>query len=235
MASHPKLSLNSGTRLTDATEYRSAVGSLQYLAFTRPDISYAVNKLSQFMHAPTTDHWSAVKRVLRYLAGTTSHGLYFSRQNPSSLHAYSDADWAEDSDDFVSTNAYIIYLGRHPISWSSKKQKGVACSSTEAEYRSVANTSAELRWICSLLTELGINITGPPVIYYDNVGATYLCANPVFISSEIKSRLVYSELPMYPLKINWLMLLPNRSLVLHSLCCHPRLVLPRHLHLEGAY
>lgn len=182
MASHPKLSLNSGTRLTDATEYRSAVGSLQYLAFTRPDISYAVNKLSQFMHAPTTDHWSAVKRVLRYLAGTTSHGLYFSRQNPSSLHAYSDADWAEDSDDFVSTNAYIIYLGRHPISWSSKKQKGVACSSTEAEYRSVANTSAELRWICSLLTELGINITGPPVIYCDNVGATYLCANPVFHS-----------------------------------------------------
>ena len=134
MASHPKLSLNSCTRLTDATEYRSAVGSLQYLAFTRPDISYAVNKLSQFMHTPTTDHWSAVKRVLRYLAGTASHGLYFSRQNPSSLHAYSDADWAGDSDDFVSTNAYIIYLGRHPISWSSKKQKGVARSSTEAEY-----------------------------------------------------------------------------------------------------
>lgn len=134
------------------------------------------------MHTPTTDHWSAVKRVLRYLAGTASHGLYFSRQNPSSLHAYSDADWAGDSDDFVSTNAYIIYLGRHPISWSSKKQKGVARSSTEAEYRSVANTSAELRWICSLLTELGINITGPPVIYYDNVGATYLCANPVFHS-----------------------------------------------------
>lgn len=182
MATHHKLSLHSGTRLTDATEYRSAVGSLQYLAFTRPDISYAVNKLSQYMHAPTTDHWTAVKRVLRYLAGTASHGLYFSSQNPSSLHAYSDADWTGDIDDFVSTNAYIIYLSRHPISWSSKKQKRVAQSSTEAEYRSVVNTSAEIRWICSLLKELSININGPPVIYCDNVGATYLCANPVFHS-----------------------------------------------------
>ena len=83
---------------------------------------------------------------------------------------------------FISTNAYIIYLGKHPISWFSKKQKGVARSSTEAEYLSVANTSAELRWICSLLVELGININGHSVIYCDNVGATYLCGNPVFHS-----------------------------------------------------
>ena len=182
MAPDPKLTIKTGTPLTDPKENRSAVGSLQYLAFTRPDISYAVNKLSQYMHAPTSEHWQAVKRVMRYLAGTASHGLFFSRDNPSSLHAYSDADWAGDTDDFVSTNAYIVYLGKHPISWSSKKQSGVARSSTEAEYRSVANTSAELRWICSLLVELGIKIKGPPVIYCDNVGATYLCANPVFHS-----------------------------------------------------
>lgn len=140
MATHPELSINYRTRLSNATEYRSAVGRLQYLAFTRPDISYAVNKLSQFMHAPTLDHWQAAKRVLRYLTGTASHGLYFSRNNSSSLHAYSDADWDGDADGFISTNAYIIYLGKHPISWSSKKHKGVARSSNEAEYRSVANT-----------------------------------------------------------------------------------------------
>ena len=134
------------------------------------------------MHQPTSEHWQAAKRVLRYLAGTASHGLFFSRNNPTSLHAFSDADWAGDSDDFVSTNAYIIYLGKHPISWSSKKQKGVARSSTEAEYRSVANTSAEIISICSLLVELGIKIPAPPVIYCDNVGATYLCANPIFHS-----------------------------------------------------
>lgn len=119
---------------------------------------------------------------MRYLAGTASHGLFFSHNNISSLHAYSDVDWAGDTDDFVSTNAYIVYLGKHPISWSSKKQNGIVRSSTEDEYRSVANTSAELRWVCALLVELGINIKGPPVIYCDNVGATHLCANPVFNS-----------------------------------------------------
>lgn len=182
MATTPKLSVKSGTPLSDPSEYRKVVGSLQYLAFTRPDISYAVNRLSQYMHMPTTDHWSAVKRVLRYLAGTSDNGIFLQRGSTLSLHAYSDADWAGDSDDFVSTNGYIVYLGKHPVSWSSKKQKSVARSSTEAEYRSVANTSSELTWINSLLRELGIEQLKPPVIYCDNVGATYLCANPVFHS-----------------------------------------------------
>lgn len=182
LASHPKLTLASGTMLSNPTDYRMVVGSLQYLAFTRPDIAYAVNKLSQFMHRPTDDHWQAAKRVLRYLAGTASHGILVRKNSPLSLHAYSDADWAGDPDDYVSTNAYIIYLGATPISWSAKKQNGVARSSTEAEYRAVANTASELRWVCSLLSELGINLPAAPVIYCDNVGATYLCANPVFHS-----------------------------------------------------
>ncbi|KAL9299485.1 putative RNA-directed DNA polymerase [Arabidopsis thaliana] len=178
----PKLKLNDGVPLDDGTQYRSVIGSLQYLAFTRPDISYAVTRLSQFMHRPTSTHWQAAKRVLRYLAGTTSHGIFLHKNSPMALHAYSDADWAGDTDDYVSTNAYVIYLGRNPISWSSKKQKGVARSSTEAEYRSVANTASEVTWICSLMSELGLTIPSSPVIYCDNIGATYLCANPVFHS-----------------------------------------------------
>lgn len=144
MATSPKLSLNSGTPLSDPTTYRATVGSLQYLALTRPDISYAVNRLSQYMHIPTSEHWQAAKRLLRYLAGTSSHGIFFHRRNNNNLHTFSDADWAGDPDDYVSTQAYIVYLGKNPISWSSKKQKGMARSSTEAEYRSVANTSAEV-------------------------------------------------------------------------------------------
>ncbi|XP_019089224.1 PREDICTED: uncharacterized protein LOC109128017 [Camelina sativa] len=182
MSPKPKLSLTSGTLFDDPSKYRMVLGSLQYLSFTRPDIAYAVNKMSQFMHRPTDMHWQDAKQILRYLARTLSHGIYLRPNAPLALHAYSDADWTGDSDDMVSTNAYLIYLGSAPVSWSSKKQRGVACSSTEAEYRAVANTTAELRWLTSLLTELGVRLPTSPVVYCDNVGATYLCANLVFHS-----------------------------------------------------
>ncbi|XP_019057729.1 PREDICTED: uncharacterized protein LOC109116546 [Tarenaya hassleriana] len=176
------LILNSGLPLEDPTEYRNVVGSLQYLNFTRPDIAFTVNKLSQFMHSPTSDHWQAVKRVLRYLAGSPSLGIFMSSTNSFDLHAFSDADWGGNRDDYTSTSAHIVYLGEHPISWSSKKQRTAARSSTEAEYKSVASTAVELRWLSSLLSELGVPMTTKPVIFCDNVGATYLCANPVFHS-----------------------------------------------------
>ncbi|KAG7533328.1 Reverse transcriptase RNA-dependent DNA polymerase [Arabidopsis thaliana x Arabidopsis arenosa] len=182
MAATPMISLFTGSALDDASEYRSVLGSLQYLSFTRPDIAFAVNRLSQFMHRPTDAHWLAVKRILRYLAGTTTHGIFLRANAPLTIHAFSDADWARDNNDYLSTNAYIVYFGGSPISWSSKKQKSVARSSIEAEYRAVANTASELRWICSLLSEMGIPLPTAPVIYCDNMGATYLCANPVFHS-----------------------------------------------------
>ncbi|XP_019084254.1 PREDICTED: uncharacterized protein LOC109125913 [Camelina sativa] len=195
MATSPKLTLTTGTPISDPTPYRKLVGSLQYLSFTRLDIAYAVNKLSQFMHQPTHDHRQAAKRILRYLAGTTTHGIYFHANNNLSLyafsdnisrnlnlHSFSDADWAGDPDDYVSTNAYVVYLGRNPISWMAIKQIGVARSSTEAEYRAVAHTAVELTWVCDLLIELGITLPTPRVVYCDNVGATFLCVNPVFHS-----------------------------------------------------
>ncbi|CAA7018700.1 unnamed protein product [Microthlaspi erraticum] len=161
LAPHPQLILHDGSpKLEKPSEYRMVVGSLQYLAFTRPDIAYAVNRLSQFMHSPSETHWQTAKRVLRYLAGTSSHGIYLRADTPLNLHAYSDADWAGDRDDY----------------------KGVSRSSTEAEYKAVANTASEIRWVCSLLTQLGVTLTHTHVIYCDNVGDTYLCANPVFHS-----------------------------------------------------
>lgn len=182
MCPNTHLTLFSGTLLDDPKEYRAVVGSLQYLSLTRPDISFPVNKMSQYMHKPTTDHWNAVKRILRYLAGTMTRGITLKARNKPILHAFTDADWAGNKDDYTSTGAYIVYFGSHPIAWSSKKQTGAARSSTEAEYRSLASTTAEVCWVQSLLTEMGVRSSTQPVIYCDNVGATYLAANPVFHS-----------------------------------------------------
>lgn len=91
MSPHPKLTLSMGSPLQEPTEYRMVVGSLQYLAFTRPDIAFAVNKLSQYMHRRTELHWQAAKRVLRYLAGTSTHGIFLRANSPTSLHAFADA------------------------------------------------------------------------------------------------------------------------------------------------
>lgn len=126
MCSSSSLSIHSVVALEDGSEYRVVVGSLQYLLLTRPDVAYAVNKLSQFMHRPTTEHWAAVKRVLRYLDGTFQTGFFLSRHNSLSLHAFSDADWTGNRDDYTSMGAFVIFLGKHPISWSAKKQTGVA-------------------------------------------------------------------------------------------------------------
>lgn len=93
VATSPLLSLSIGTSLTEPTEYRVTIGSLQYLKLTRPDIAFTVNKLSQFMHHPTTKHWAATKRLLRYLQGTIDHGLLFHRDSPLALHAFFDSDW----------------------------------------------------------------------------------------------------------------------------------------------
>ncbi|RVX14746.1 Retrovirus-related Pol polyprotein from transposon RE1 [Vitis vinifera] len=149
--SHSDTSLfipHAGTNLLYLLNYS---GQLQYLSLTHSDISFAVNKMSQFMHQPTYEHWTLVKRILRYLSGTVNDGLLLHRTSllslhgfSDSIHAFSDADWAE--------------------------------------YRSVAATAAELCWVCSLLSELCINLVSPPVVYCDNVDATQLSSNPVFHS-----------------------------------------------------
>ncbi|KAD6795364.1 hypothetical protein E3N88_06260 [Mikania micrantha] len=111
-----------GTPLSSPTEYRALVGALQYLSLTRPDVAFTVNKLSQFMHTPTDIHFTALKRLLRYLHGTMHHGLLIRRHSPLLLHAFTDADWAGDKQTYRSTTGYLVYLGSNPISWSSKRQ-----------------------------------------------------------------------------------------------------------------
>jgi histone deacetylase 1/2 len=181
MSSTEKITAVDGTLLTsdEATEYRSIVGGLQYLTITRPDISYAVNRVCQYLHTPRDTHWAAVKRILRYVQSTLSFGLHI-RPNPSGvLSAYSDADWAGSPDDRRSTGGYAVFFGSNLIAWSARKQATVSRSSTEAEYKAVANATAELIWVQSLLRELRVSQSQSPVLWCDNIGATYLSANPV--------------------------------------------------------
>jgi histone deacetylase 1/2 len=177
-----KLSLYDGEKLgpQDATRYRSIVGALQYLTLTRPDISFAVNKVCQFLHSPTTVHWMAVKRILRYLKGSLGFGLKICKSTSMLISAFSDADWASCPDDRRSTGGFAVYLGPNLISWSARKQSTMSRSSTEAEYKALANAAAEVMWVRKLLNELGIPHPTAGRLWCDTIGATYLTANPVF-------------------------------------------------------
>jgi transposase InsO family protein len=175
-----RLTPDAGEPLRDFTLYRHLVGSLVYLTVTRPDISYAVHQVSQFMAAPRSTHFSAVLRILRYLKGTLFHGLYFSSRSSLQLHAYTDADWAGDPKDRRSTTGYCFLLGTSIISWRSKKQTVVARSSTEAEYRALADTTSELLWLRWLLQDMGVSLSSATPVYCDNRSAIQIAHNDVF-------------------------------------------------------
>ncbi|KAD4586433.1 hypothetical protein E3N88_24034 [Mikania micrantha] len=173
-----KLSALDRELFTDITLYRSLAGALQYLTFTRPDITYAVQQICMYMHAPRTSHFNALKRILRYVKGTAHYGLHMS-PSPGSLLAYTDADWAGCPDTRRSTSGYCVYYGDNLISWSSKRQSTLSRSSAEAEYRGVANVVSDICWIRNLLLELHHPPSRASLVYCDNVSAIYLTGNPV--------------------------------------------------------
>lgn len=119
---------------------------------------------------------------MRYLKHSASLSLTINGFLDHNLHVYSDSDWAGDPLEKTSTSGYVVYFGHTPISWSSKKHRTVARSSTEVEYRAVAAAVAKTNWVMNLLRELRVSLPAPPTVYCDNVGTTYLCRNPVFHS-----------------------------------------------------
>ncbi|KAM1018829.1 hypothetical protein ACFX13_041012 [Malus domestica] len=173
-----RLLKDDGEPYSNPSLYRSVVGALQYLTFTRPDIAFSVHQVSQFMQNPMASHFTAVKRILRYLHGTMDVGISYSRGDLE-LHAFSDADWAGDPNDRRSTSGQVVFLGNNPISWSSKKQQTVSRSSTEAEYRALSSTAAELDWVQQILAFLHLPISTPPVLFCDNLSAIALSFNSV--------------------------------------------------------
>jgi len=174
------LPLVTGIPLSDSTQYQRLVGRLIYLSVTRPDISYSVHMLAQFIQTRVQEHWDAALRVVRYLKGTPSQGIILRVDCDLQLYGWCDADWATCPLTRRSLTGWIVFLGNSPISWKTKKQHTVSRSSAEAEYRSMATTMCELKWLKGLLHSLGIGHLRPMLLYCDSQVALHIAANPVF-------------------------------------------------------
>ncbi|XP_061353225.1 uncharacterized mitochondrial protein AtMg00810-like [Gastrolobium bilobum] len=175
-----RLHQNQGEKCSDPSLYRRIVGRLLYLTNTRPDISFAVQQLSQSVASPTKAHLDASYRVLKYLKGSSTKGIFFSSQSNLQLSGFVDADWATCPDTRKSTTGFCVFLGPSLISWKSKKQSTVSRSSAEAEYRALATLSCEIQWLTYLLHDLRVPISVPAMIYCDNRAAVHLAHNPSF-------------------------------------------------------
>ncbi|XP_071726893.1 uncharacterized mitochondrial protein AtMg00810-like [Rutidosis leptorrhynchoides] len=174
-----KLTSNAGSPYSDPSYFRSLAGALQYLTFTRPDISYSVQQICLHMHDPRDGHMAALKRILRYIRGTLAFGIHVTKTAVTNLVSYTDADWAGCPDTRRSTSGYCVYLGDNLISWSSKRQPTISRSSTEAEYRGVANVVSESCWLRNLLLELHHPIMKATIVYCDDVSTIFLSSNPI--------------------------------------------------------
>nr|GEZ45992.1 putative reverse transcriptase, RNA-dependent DNA polymerase, Gag-polypeptide of LTR copia-type [Tanacetum cinerariifolium] len=187
----------------DASQYRRLIGRLLYLQATRPDITYSVNVLSQFVADPRKSHLEAANRVLRYLKATPGQdprkihlkaanhvlqylkvtpgqGILISRSGDLALKAYCDTDWLGCSYMRRSCTGYFLLLGGKPISWKSKKQSVVSRYSAEAEYRAMASTVSEVLWVRWLLSELRIDTSSPTPLFCHNQASRHIANNPVF-------------------------------------------------------
>lgn len=152
----------------DSHLYRSITGALQYLTLARPNLFYAVNQAYQHITNPTFVDFTALKQIMCYIKGTLLNGIHF-KPGPLKLIAYADANWAGNLANRRSNSGYCVLFGSSLVSWCSKKQPTVARSSTEAEYRALAHTAAELSWLRMLLRDLHIFLPYCPHIWCDNM------------------------------------------------------------------
>ncbi|XP_056692131.1 uncharacterized mitochondrial protein AtMg00810-like [Spinacia oleracea] len=174
-----KLTNSSDEPYTDPTQYRCLVGKLNFLTHTRPDLSFAVQTLSQFMQSPKLSHFNALTHLLRYVAHSIGQGIYIQSSSQLVLRAYCDSDWAACPDTRRSVTGYVMLLGTSPISWKSKKQSTISRSSSEAEYRAMAAAASEITWLVRLLKEMGLSNLQPVQLRCDNQSAIHIAKNPV--------------------------------------------------------
>ncbi|XP_073219786.1 uncharacterized protein [Cicer arietinum] len=175
-----KLHTTSGDPLSDPTVFRRLIGKLFYLTHTRPDISFAVCRLSQFLSSHTTLHLQAAYKILRYIKTSSGRSLFYNCSSSLSLKGFCDSDWGACLDTRRSTSGFCFHIGSSLISWKSKKQPTVSRSSSEAEYHALANATCEAQWLLYLLHDFRIAHSTPVQIFCDNQSAMHIASNPVF-------------------------------------------------------
>nr|GEZ33523.1 uncharacterized mitochondrial protein AtMg00810-like [Tanacetum cinerariifolium] len=166
-------------KMVDPTRYRSMVGCLMYLTASRPGIVFAVCMCARYQAKPTEKHLHAIKRIFQYLKGTLNMGLWYPKDSGFALTAFADADYAGCQDTRKSTSGSAQFLGGRLVSWSSKKQKSTAISTTEAEYIALSGCCTQILWMRSQLSDYGFVFNAIPM-YCDNQSAiALLCCNNV--------------------------------------------------------
>eukprot|EP00253_Pinus_taeda_P004420 PITA_04420 len=175
-----KLTSIEGKEFEDATKYRQLVGSLNYLTTTRPNISFSVGILSRFMQKPRERHWSAAKRVPKYLKGTQDFGIKYTQVGDFSLIGYSDSDFDGDKETGVSTSGYAVSLGSGAVSWRSRKQSVPVDSTTKAEYVAATEVTKEIVWLRKFLEDLQVKQVHSTPLIIENTSAIKLAKNPKF-------------------------------------------------------
>jgi hypothetical protein len=161
------------------SRYQTVIGSLLYLTLgTRPDIAFAVTKLAQFAAKPTQDHLNKALYICRYLVGTKNYCITYDGSTGQGLSACTDSDWASDPTSRKSQSGYFLKLAGGAISWTSRAQRTIALSSTEAEYMALSDCSRQVVWMHTLMGELGYKLKPIP-ISGDNQGSIFIASNPV--------------------------------------------------------
>ncbi|GJY03085.1 retrovirus-related pol polyprotein from transposon TNT 1-94 [Tanacetum coccineum] len=202
MMEKSKLDEDTQGKVVDPTHYRGMVGTLMYLTASRPDLTLVVCMCAWYQAKPTEKHLHAVKRIFKYLRGTVNRGLWYPNDSSIALTAYADVDHASCQDTRRSTSGSMQLLGDRLVSWSSKRQKSTAISSTEAEYIAFSGCCAQVLWMRSHLTDYGLGFNKIPM-YCDNKSAIALCCNNVqhsrskhidirfhFIKEQVENRVV---------------------------------------------
>jgi len=160
------------------SRFQTVIGSLLYLMLgTRPDIAFAVTHLSHHAANPSQDHLSKVLYICRYLIGTPNYSLVYNGGSGAGLIACTDSDWGSDPTSRLSQTGFYLKLADGLISWTSRAQKTIAYSSTEAKYMALSDCARQVTWIRSLLGELGYKLKAIPICG-DNQGSIFMASNP---------------------------------------------------------